>query len=212
MTGGSWLGFGKCVGVDSEQLVCVECGLREASRIWTLTARLGLPMLSSPLPPILLCRTSMQEAHPDPDNSNDAGEGQPQSQTFIGFKKLPNFSREFLGSPSEGKRVRYLEIPRTDRMRSLPLPIALNDTGRLDYREISDTRRKHEKLRAFAGQCSKATDYLYFGGGAVAEDLSILKSKKITHVINCVRLELDNFFPNDLIYRGLYLQGEQSHR
>ena len=100
-------------------------------------------------------------------------------------------------------------------MRLLELPDDLSPTqyGELQAEaahhngsRITETGQRAEKLRYFAQDCSWAWDHVYFGGEGVARDRARLDAKGITHVVNCVRLEVQNYFYPELYYKELYLQ------
>jgi len=118
------------------------------------------------------------------------------------IKTLPNFAAEFLTGGQ----------PRVRTVRSLELPVGAVvphseqiDSAHFGCR-ITDTGLRAEKLRRFAQDCSWAIDHVYFGGEGVAKNKAILDANNITHVVNCVCLEVQNVFDRELKYLGLFLQ------
>lgn len=97
-------------------------------------------------------------------------------------------------------------------MRSLELPVGSSHSpgdlieGTSHGCRITETGLRAEKLRRFAQDCSWAIDHVYFGAEGVAQNKTLLQANGITHVANCVRLEVQNYFDKELRYMGLYLQ------
>ncbi|CAN6829434.1 unnamed protein product [Brassica oleracea] len=69
---------------------------------------------------------------------------------------------------------------------------------------------KREKIACFDKECSKVADHIYVGGDAVAKDKEILKSNRITHILNCVGFICPEYFKSDFCYRSLWLRDSPS--
>ncbi|KAF2603950.1 hypothetical protein F2Q70_00026767 [Brassica cretica] len=67
-----------------------------------------------------------------------------------------------------------------------------------------------EKIACFDKECSKVADHIYVGGDAVAKDKDILKSNRITHILNCVGFICPEYFKSDFCYRSLWLRDSPS--
>jgi len=108
-------------------------------------------------------------------------------------RAFPNFAAEFL----TGGR------PRVRTMRNIEVPEEIDGN---QWCRITETGLRAEKLRRFALDCSWAMDHVYFGGEGVARNRGILDENNITHVVNCVRSDVQNLFDRELSYLGLFLQ------
>lgn len=117
------------------------------------------------------------------------------------LKPFPHFAAEFL-TDNPHRVVRSIEVP----MQNSPAFDALRVEETQQACRITDTCLRVEKLRRFAQDCSWAIDHVYFGGEGVARDRQKLGNHGITHVVNCVGLEVGNFFDEELTYLGLFLQ------
>lgn len=64
---------------------------------------------------------------------------------------------------------------------------------------------KKAKIDYFSRDCTAITDYLFVGGSKVASDASLLRSKGISHIVNCCGDSCDNHFPDQFHYLKLFL-------
>lgn len=74
-----------------------------------------------------------------------------------------------------------------------------------DYNEVHDERDRVRRLKAALPDATEVLPYLFVGGEDAARDRQQLLQKGITHVINTVHGELDNFFPDIFRYMSLSL-------
>ncbi|CAM6119710.1 unnamed protein product [Calypogeia fissa] len=81
-----------------------------------------------------------------------------------------------------------------------------------DAAEPTDTElsQKREKMALCEKQCSRIRSNLYFGSSVVAQDFDMLRSNKITHIVNCVGYVCSEYFPDNFEYRVLWLQDSPS--
>jgi hypothetical protein len=85
---------------------------------------------------------------------------------------------------------------------------------RIPERHLDDTfgdsraeeQRKRDKLKEVAKECSELTPFMYLGGVEVANNLEMLQSLGITHILNCAGNACENFFPKEFEYHTLYLE------
>lgn len=66
--------------------------------------------------------------------------------------------------------------------------------------------RRKERMAACDKECSCILPYLFLSGKTVAQNLSTLCDCRITHIINCVGFVCPEYFPNDFVYKTLWLQ------
>lgn len=80
-------------------------------------------------------------------------------------------------------------------------PPSVNDDS------ISESQRKRRLLQYYRQQCSAILpNKLYLGASPVAENLEVLKSHGITHVLNAAADICNNSFPTDFSYLAFYLK------
>ena len=77
---------------------------------------------------------------------------------------------------------------------------------------MGETERKSIKLAAVENVCSEILPFLFVSGEAVARDLSLLKAKGITHIINCAGIECRNHFESDFHYITIKLADNKTSR
>eukprot|EP01087_Luapelamoeba_hula_P013521 TRINITY_DN385_c0_g1_i1.p1 TRINITY_DN385_c0_g1~~TRINITY_DN385_c0_g1_i1.p1 ORF type:complete len:690 (+),score=116.08 TRINITY_DN385_c0_g1_i1:268-2337(+) len=70
---------------------------------------------------------------------------------------------------------------------------------------IDENKQKGEKLKRYDIICSKITDDLFLGSQTVSRNKEQLKSEGITHILNCAGAICPEYYPNDFVYRTLYL-------
>jgi protein tyrosine phosphatase (PTP) superfamily phosphohydrolase (DUF442 family) len=70
---------------------------------------------------------------------------------------------------------------------------------------VAEIERKTEKLKRYDPICSKITDQLFLGSQTVSKDLEQLKKMGITHVLNCAGSICPVYYPNEFMYRTLFL-------
>ncbi len=120
--------------------------------------------------------------------------------------------------PSHKKIAAKLKLPllQTGAKPKPSLPIAnfnLSDIQTMQDKEResdsmfnkAETKLKSEKLKQYDSICSKITDQLFLGSQTVSNDFATLKREGITHILNCAGSICPDYYPNDFIYRTLYL-------
>jgi hypothetical protein len=75
-----------------------------------------------------------------------------------------------------------------------------------DTCERTELQQKRDKFAYFDKECSQILHHIYLGSEAVAKNRKTLQEKGITHVLNCVGFVCPDYFPEDLIYKKLWLQ------
>lgn len=86
-----------------------------------------------------------------------------------------------------------------------------SDNNTTQNKEILENKNdvKHEskarKIARYDGICSKISDCLYIGSDTIARDCDTLVKCGITHVLNCAGTICENYFPDQFIYKTLYL-------
>ena len=90
---------------------------------------------------------------------------------------------------------------------SLLIEIVVVDRGRQVAREQQDTGKysKGELIRIYDPICSDILDWLFLGSRCPAMSRDMLKSNKITHILNCAGTIVDNYFPEEFDYCTLAL-------
>jgi protein tyrosine phosphatase (PTP) superfamily phosphohydrolase (DUF442 family) len=123
----------------------------------------------------------------------------------------PSAQRSPAGGPSSPVRRRPLGIiPPSPVGSPGASPRSPSENGHPNFRRARSRGSRPEtdraaKLAYFAKHCTKLTDYLYVGSKVVAQDLAMLKSNGITHVVNCVGDLCENYFEPELTYMRLFL-------
>ncbi|KAH7299376.1 hypothetical protein KP509_24G008200 [Ceratopteris richardii] len=74
----------------------------------------------------------------------------------------------------------------------------------------ADSRIRKEHIAACEKDCTCILPYLFLSGSSVAQNLAVLQDSRITHIINFVGFVCEENFPNEFIYRTLWLQDSQS--
>eukprot|EP00741_Cyanophora_paradoxa_P018764 tig00021094_g18113.t1 len=82
------------------------------------------------------------------------------------------------------------------------LDLAALQNGRA---ELTERQARKLKFEHFNRICSQITDFLYLASNDVASNRATLAQHGITHVLNCAGGDCAEHFPDDLIYRTLYL-------
>ena len=77
---------------------------------------------------------------------------------------------------------------------------------------MGETERKSIKLAAVENVCSEILPFLFVSGEAVARNLSLLKAKGITHIINCAGIECRNHFESEFQYVTIKLADSKTSR
>eukprot|EP00803_Ostreobium_quekettii_P001769 evm.model.scf_2305.1 EVM.evm.TU.scf_2305.1 scf_2305:5508-14061(+) len=159
--------------------------------------------------------------HDAPSPSQDsAAVGQVQVQALPLFKQNFLASRgaravsyrdpEIGGGGGRGVPPRLPGIPSRSRdggqrQESL-LPLELSSVSRRLDGPPTETEARRRRLKHYELQCTHTFEHMHIGGHMVAKSREILRGAGITHVINCVRFEYDNYFQDEMKYLGLYLQ------
>ncbi|KAH7281987.1 hypothetical protein KP509_35G006800 [Ceratopteris richardii] len=74
----------------------------------------------------------------------------------------------------------------------------------------ADVHLQKERLAASQKECSCILPYLFLAGSSVAQNLELLQDSRITHIINFVGFVCPELFPENFIYRTLWLQDSGS--
>ena len=70
--------------------------------------------------------------------------------------------------------------------------------------------QRQSKLNYFANDCTELQPHLFVGGRNVANNLELLQSKGITHIVNCCGAVCDNIYTQHFTYCKLYLLDSSS--
>jgi len=82
-----------------------------------------------------------------------------------------------------------------------------NVTAVVENVGIRDTNRREIQNELYSNQCSEIIkDFLYMGSDNIAQDKELLKSFKITHIVNCAADYCDCYFPDEFKYKSYYLK------
>lgn len=150
---------------------------------------------------------------------------------MLPIRALPLFSQYFLGTSERPRRVCYKEpdvaplpvgglVGEATKLSFRPRPSSeANIVERLQLTSVerfkgppSETEARRARLKMYALDCTPSFDHMYLGGHMVAQSREILRAHGITHIVNCVRFEHNNYFQDEFKYLGLYLQGGFCHR
>eukprot|EP01089_Gocevia_fonbrunei_P000453 TRINITY_DN10475_c0_g1_i1.p1 TRINITY_DN10475_c0_g1~~TRINITY_DN10475_c0_g1_i1.p1 ORF type:complete len:422 (-),score=72.63 TRINITY_DN10475_c0_g1_i1:2-1267(-) len=91
---------------------------------------------------------------------------------------------------------------------SLPLPKPREpepDEPSVDGDQLHEGMIKSRKLAYWDKICSKIGEGLYLGSRTVAQDRQHLQDNGITHILNCAGSICTNSFPDEIVYRTLFL-------
>lgn len=158
---------------------------------------------------------------PASTSPSPSGSAKSSSPGRLPIQALPLFSKNFLQASNCPKLVSYKEpemrpltagslprglpMSRQDSHRDGLQPLELDKVKRIDSIP-TETAARRKRLKMFESECSHSFGHMHLGGHVVAKSREILKANGITHVVNCVRGEHSNYFPDDFNYLGLYLQ------
>ncbi|KAJ7137631.1 hypothetical protein O6H91_17G024800 [Diphasiastrum complanatum] len=149
--------------------------------------------------------TNFDDNHPDPhtDPSQNGGMQNlcPPLQSLRVSRRDSEKAKESKKNIRKGKHC--LEI-------KLDLGLLEKVSQEPDGPELSDSdnelHQRREKMAECDKQCTRIMTHLFLGGKSVAQNLAILQSCRITHILNCVGFVCSEYFPDDFIYKTLWLQ------
>lgn len=87
------------------------------------------------------------------------------------------------------------------------------DTSALQHTDRCKVSRRlldRDLLASFDQVCSHVIDHVYVGSGTVARSREILTENRITHILNSAGLACPEYFPDEFVYKTLWLKDSPS--
>jgi len=129
--------------------------------------------------------------------------------------KLPQFSKvPPIAFPTDKVSYRSISLPASKieelKNEDFRIDMAAIDTDISS--EMVPPESKARKIARYDKICSKITDNLYIGSDTIARDVETLKRCGVTHILNCAGVICENYFPDEFVYKKLYLYDGSTDR
>lgn len=117
---------------------------------------------------------------------------EPQNESLT-IKKRKLLAKEEVPEPHEKLVASVGSLPGTIQSENIDRSITYKDNDTSLEFDHTEGQLRREGMADCEFECSQITKFLYVGGQRVAENLELLKEKKITRIVNCASAVSPNF-------------------